>query len=55
MEKKNRKPATINQDFEKAVQEMITERRPSPQERTRQQVHATGNKWAIENFENTHN
>lgn len=27
----------------------------TPQERTREQVYATGNKWAIENFEATHN
>ena len=26
----------------------------SPYERTRQQVYASGNKWAIENFEATH-
>ena len=30
-------------------------RRPAPYERTRSQVYATGNKWAIENFEATHN
>ena len=29
-------------------------RRESPAERTRQEVYATGNKWAIENFEATH-
>lgn len=27
----------------------------SPQERTRRAVYATGNKWAIENFNATHN
>ncbi len=27
----------------------------SPAERTRKAVYATGNKWAIENFEATHN
>ena len=27
----------------------------SPYERTRAQIYATGNKWAIENFEATHN
>lgn len=27
----------------------------SPYERTRAQVYATGNKWAIENFNATHN
>ena len=26
-----------------------------PAERTRAKVYSTGNKWAIENFENTHN
>jgi hypothetical protein len=30
-------------------------RRLSPYERTRAAVYATGNKWAIENFEATHN
>lgn len=30
-------------------------RPPSPQERTKAQVMATGNKWAIENFNATHN
>ena len=29
-------------------------RRLSPYERTKAQVHATGNRWAIENFEATH-
>ena len=29
-------------------------KRETPQERTRRQVYATGNKWAIENFEATH-
>ena len=29
-------------------------RRESPAERTRREVYATGNKWAIENFEATH-
>lgn len=29
-------------------------RRETPAERTRQAVYATGNKWAIENFEATH-
>ena len=32
-----------------------TGRKPTPQERTRAQVYATGNKWAIENYETTHN
>lgn len=30
-------------------------KRLSPYERTRAQVYATGNKWAIENFNATHN
>ena len=30
-------------------------RRMSPYERTRAAVYATGNKWAIENFNATHN
>lgn len=30
------------------------ERKPDPYERTRAQVYASGNKWAIENFEATH-
>jgi hypothetical protein len=29
-------------------------RRPTPYERTRAAVYATGNKWAIENFHATH-
>ncbi len=29
-------------------------RRPSPAERTRRAVEATGNKWAMENFRATH-
>lgn len=29
-------------------------RNPSPYERTRSQVYATGNKWAIDNFNATH-
>lgn len=31
------------------------ERPMSPYERTKAQVYATGNKWAIENFNATHN
>lgn len=30
-------------------------RRPGPAERNRRAVMATGNRWAIENFEATHN
>lgn len=33
----------------------IPKRQESPAERTRRAVYATGNKWAIENFEATHN
>lgn len=29
-------------------------RKPTPYERTKAQVYATGNKWAIENFHATH-
>ena len=36
-------------------QKRKTIRRVDPQERTRAAVYATGNKWAIENFEATHN
>ena len=31
-----------------------SERRPSPYERTKSMVYATGNKWAIENWNSTH-
>ena len=31
------------------------DKRMSPYERTKAQVYATGNKWAIENFNATHN
>ena len=43
---------------EEAVQENRQrrhKRRLDPYERTRASVYATGNKWAIENFEATHN
>ncbi len=33
----------------------IPRRQEGPAERTRRAVYATGNKWAIENFEATHN
>lgn len=56
MKKEGKKPGTINREFEEVVKEMVKGgSRSTPQERTRQQVYATGNKWAIENFENTHN
>ena len=37
------------------VEQVATGRKPTPQERTRAAVYATGNKWASENFEATHN
>lgn len=33
----------------------MNERKPTPQERTRMAVEATGNRWAMENFNATHN
>ncbi|GHU79001.1 hypothetical protein AGMMS49992_30520 [Clostridia bacterium] len=32
----------------------VNVRRPTPYERTKAAVYATGNKWAIENFNATH-
>ena len=32
----------------------FVKRKPTPYERTRERVRATGNKWAMENFEATH-
>ena len=40
-------------DYEPAV--VVQKRKPSPYERTKAAVYATGNKWAIENFNATHN
>lgn len=37
------------------VREAILKSSKTPYERTRRQVYATGNKWAIENFNATHN
>lgn len=51
MENKNRKPAVVNPEFE----ETVKERKPTPYERTRDAVYATGNKQAKENFDITHN
>lgn len=34
--------------------EKTSKRKPTPYERTRDTVYATGNKWAIENFNATH-
>lgn len=40
---------------EKIVKETVEQiRRLTPQERTKESVYASGNKWAIENFEATH-
>ncbi len=37
-----------------ALKDYFTPTRLSPYERTKRQVYATGNKWAIENFHATH-
>jgi len=42
------KGVSVCEAFEKKV------RRQTPYERTKAQVYATGNKWAIENFHATH-
>lgn len=55
MENKHRKPAVVNPEFEEVVEDMVRERKPTPYERTRDAVYATGNKWAKENFDATHN
>ena len=39
---------------EEALEDYQKGMNQTPQERTRAQVYATGNKWAIENFEATH-
>lgn len=54
MEKNGRKSAIVNQEFEKAVEDMINDRKSTPYERTRNAVYSTGNKWAKENFNDTH-
>lgn len=38
-----------------SVREAIMSAKQTPYERTRQQVYASGNKWAIANFNATHN
>lgn len=38
-----------------SVRDAILKSSKTPYERTRRQVYATGNKWAIENFNATHN
>lgn len=55
MKKNGRKVATVNQEFEEAVREMENERKLTPYQRTRNAVYATGNKWAKENSDSTHN
>ena len=40
--------------MEEALEDYQKGMNQTPQERTRAQVYATGNKWAIENFEATH-
>lgn len=55
MEKNGRKPATVNPEFEEAVKDMVEGSKKTPHERTRDVVYATGNRWAKENFDATHN
>lgn len=44
-----------NEGFKESEKKHETHSRPlSPYERTRNAVYATGNKWAIENFNATH-
>jgi len=54
----NKKMEMVNEEEESKEEEMVYHIKPtrlSVYERTRAQVYATGNKWAIENFEATHN
>lgn len=54
---KTRKNFKTDEEWEKWVQENYDEKEifvESPYERTRNMVYATGNKWAIENFNATH-
>lgn len=46
--------AGITENNPKRKQILNAVHKASPYERTRAQVYATGNKWAIENFEATH-
>lgn len=48
------KGAYVCQDCGQVVEEYRARRKPTPYERTRAQVYATGNRWAIENFHATH-
>jgi hypothetical protein len=43
-----------NDDEKKEITKENTRKNPSPYERTKNEVYATGNKWAIENFNATH-
>jgi hypothetical protein len=43
-----------NDDEKKEVTKGNTRKNPSPYEKTKNEVYATGNKWAIENFNATH-
>lgn len=52
---KRKADAASNRVFEKTEESTARERRLSPQERTRCAVVATRNKWAMENFNATHN
>lgn len=44
----------LNDEIARICSDRTTRRAASPYERTRAMVYATGNKWAIENFEATH-
>ena len=56
LSRKNNKIMICDQcGTEEALEDYQRAMNPTPQERTRAQVYATGNKWAIENFEATHN
>ena len=45
---------TVNCARNRALKKRNTQPRVSAYERTKAQVYATGNKWAIENFHATH-
>ncbi|MCR5791367.1 MAG: hypothetical protein K6G83_15900 [Lachnospiraceae bacterium] len=40
--------------MKEALEDFAKYRKATPQERTKAAVYATGNKWAIENYEATH-
>jgi len=49
------KPAKVDRSFEESKKlNSKPARKLTPYERTKAQVYATGNKWAIENFHATH-